>query len=164
MNRNGKGPCTVCVCTASMVFRVYNLVTALDKTCGDKSRKCLFCSCYHGKNWNRRQIKTRFPPSPYPKLFRIARQLYTLIFLPRQLWIGGGEGGYFFLFRRDGSRAQKLENRWSWNEQSTWGHRIMKVSVAFALWSKITSAVQKNLRSFERLETFHNYVILSIYS
>ena len=38
----------------------------------------------------------------------------------------------------------------------------MKVSVAFALWLKITSAVQKKLRLFERLEPFHNYVILSI--
>ena len=52
---------------------------------------------YHpGKNWNLRQINARFSPSPYPKFFRIAWQLYTLVFRPRQLWIGGGEGAYFF--------------------------------------------------------------------
>ena len=28
---------------------------------------------YHpGKTWNLRQMNARFPPSPYPKLFRIA--------------------------------------------------------------------------------------------
>ena len=51
-------------------------------------------SCHPGKNWNLRQMNARFPPSPYPKLFRIAWQLYTLAFRPRQLWIGGGEGVY----------------------------------------------------------------------
>ena len=51
---------------------------------------------YHpGDNWNVRQMNAWFPPSPYPKLFRIAWQLYTLVFRPRQLWIGGGEGAYF---------------------------------------------------------------------
>ena len=52
------------------------------------------------------------PPLPYLNLFRIAWQLYTLVFGPRQLSIGGGEG-VAFLFRGDESRAQKLENRWN---------------------------------------------------
>ena len=51
-------------------------------------------SCHPGKNWNLRQMNARFLPSPHPKLFRIAWQLYTLVFRPRQLWIGGGEGVY----------------------------------------------------------------------
>ena len=52
-------------------------------------------SCHPGKNWNLRQMNAWFPPAPYPKLFRIEWQLYTLVFRPRQLWIGGGEGVYF---------------------------------------------------------------------
>ena len=52
-------------------------------------------SCDPGKNWNLRQMNARFPPSPYPKLFRMAWQWYTLVFRPRQLWIGDGEGVYF---------------------------------------------------------------------
>ena len=59
-------------------------------------------SCHPGKNWNRRQMNARFPPSPYPKLFRIAWQLYTLVFRPRQLWIGGGEGVYFLCLGETG--------------------------------------------------------------
>ena len=39
------------------------------------------------------------------------RELYTLVFRPRQLWIGGGEGSYFFYFGGDGSLAQKWQNR-----------------------------------------------------
>ena len=35
------------------------------------------------------------PPSPHPMLFRMARELYTLVFRQRQLWIGGEEGVYF---------------------------------------------------------------------
>jgi len=35
-------------------------------------------------------------PSPYPMLFRKKRELYMLVFRPRQLWIGGGDGSYFF--------------------------------------------------------------------
>ena len=58
---------------------------------------------YHpGKNWNLRQMNARFPPSPYPKLFRIAWQLYTLVFRPRQLWIGGVEEVYFFCLEETG--------------------------------------------------------------
>ena len=59
-------------------------------------------SCHPGKNWNLRQMNARFPPSPYPKLFRIAWQLYTLVFRPRQLWIGGGEGVYFLCLGETG--------------------------------------------------------------
>ena len=34
-------------------------------------------------------------PFPYPMLmFRITRELYKLVFRPRQLWIEGGEGSY----------------------------------------------------------------------
>ena len=29
-------------------------------------------------------------------------QLYTLVFRPRQLWIGGGEGAYFFCLEETG--------------------------------------------------------------
>ena len=58
---------------------------------------------YHpGKNWNLRQMNARFPTSPYPKLFTIAWQLYTLVFRPRQRWIGGGEGAYFFCLEETG--------------------------------------------------------------
>ena len=64
-------------------------------------------SCHPGKNWNLRQMNARFPPSPYPKLFRIAWQLYTLVFNR------GWGGGLLFVFRGDGRRAQKLENRWN---------------------------------------------------
>ena len=36
-------------------------------------------------------------PTPlYPKLFRIAWQLYSLVFRPGQLGIGGREEAYFF--------------------------------------------------------------------
>ena len=59
------------------------------------NRENAYFSCHPGKNWNLRQMNAWFPPSPYPKLFRIAWQLYTLVFRPRQLWIGGGEGVYF---------------------------------------------------------------------
>ena len=59
-------------------------------------------SCRPGKNWNHRQMNARFPSSPYPKLFRIAWQLYTLVFRPRQLWIGGGEGVYFLCLGETG--------------------------------------------------------------
>ena len=59
-------------------------------------------SCHPGKNWNLRQMNARFPPSPYPKLFRIAWQLYMLVFRPRQLWIEGGEGVYFFCLEETG--------------------------------------------------------------
>ena len=56
-----------------------------------------------GKNWNLRQMNARFPPSPYPKLFRIAWQLYTLVFRLRLLWIGGpGKGAYFFYLEETG--------------------------------------------------------------
>ena len=54
----------------------------------------------------------RFPPSPYPKLFRIVWQLYTF-FLPKATLNRGWGGGLLFVFRGDGSRAQKLENRWN---------------------------------------------------
>ena len=57
--------------------------------------KMPFFSCHPGKNWNHHQMNARFPTSPYPKLFRIAWQLYVG-FRPRQLWIGFGEGAYFF--------------------------------------------------------------------
>ena len=71
-------------------------------------------SCHPGKNWNRRQMNARFPPSPYPKLFRIAWQLYTLVFRPRQLWIGGGEGVYFLsLGETGGGHKSLIENRWN---------------------------------------------------
>ena len=59
-------------------------------------------SCHPGKNWNLRQMNARFSPSPYPKLFRIAWQLYTLAFRPRQLWIGGGEGVYILCLGETG--------------------------------------------------------------
>ena len=42
------------------------------------------------------QMNAQFPPSSYPKLFRIAWKLHTLVFWPKQLCIGGGERGYFF--------------------------------------------------------------------
>ena len=59
-------------------------------------------SCHAGKNWNLRQMNVRFPPFPYLKLFKIAWQLYTLVFGPRQLWIGGGEGVYFLCLEETG--------------------------------------------------------------
>ena len=37
-----------------------------------------------------------FPTPLYPKLFRIARQLYLFVFRPRPLGIEGGEEAYFF--------------------------------------------------------------------
>ena len=48
------------------------------------------------KNGNLRQLNASVPPSPYPMLFRVTRELYTLVFRPKQLWKGGGEGSYFF--------------------------------------------------------------------
>ena len=62
----------------------------------------IFFSYHPGKNWNLRQMNAWFPTSPYPKLFTIAWQLYTLVFRPRQLWIGGGEGAYFFSLEETG--------------------------------------------------------------
>ena len=53
------------------------------------------------------------PPSPYPKLFRIAWHLYTLGFQTKTTLNRGWGGGLLFVFRGDGSRAQKLENRWN---------------------------------------------------
>ena len=65
---------------------------------------------YHpSKNWNLCQMNAQFPPSPYPKLFRIAWQLYTLVFRPRQLWIGGGEGAYFFCLEERAVGCKRLK-------------------------------------------------------
>ena len=65
---------------------------------------------YHpSKNWNLCQMNAQFPPSPYPKLFRIAWQLYTLVFRPRQLWIGGGEGAYFFCLEETAVGCKRLK-------------------------------------------------------
>ena len=66
----------------------------------NRENACFFLSSR--KNWNLRQMNAWFPPSPYPKLFRIAWQLYTLVFRPRQLWIEGGEGVYFFCLEDTG--------------------------------------------------------------
>lgn len=51
--------------------------------------------------------KFLFPPSPYPMLFRITQELHTLGFRPKQLWVESWRGLSFFLFRGDGSMAQK---------------------------------------------------------
>ena len=88
-------------CCVSSSERV-SIATTQDKTCWDKSRKCLFFCCHPGRNWNLRQMNARFPHSSYPKLFRIAWQLYTLVFRPRQLWIGRGEGVYFLCLGETG--------------------------------------------------------------
>ena len=55
------------------------------------------------------QMNARFPPSPYPKLFTIAWQLYTFVFRPRQLWTGGGEGAYFFCLEETGVGRKSLK-------------------------------------------------------
>ena len=52
-----------------------------------------------GKNGDHRQMNACFSPpiSSHPKLFRITRELYTLVFRPKQLWLGsGGSGGLMF--------------------------------------------------------------------
>ena len=97
---------SVCVCLSCYRF---NSLSTVDTRCSTKIPRDGFnpgqnllrqiakmpvFSCHPGKNWNLRQMNARFPPSPYPKLFRIAWQLYMLAFRPRQLWIGGGEGVY----------------------------------------------------------------------
>ena len=109
-------------CTSS-IFVVHSIATTPDKTCWDIAKMPIF-SYHPGKNWNLRQMNARFPPSPYPKLFRIAWQLYMLVFRPRQLWIGGGEGAYFFCLEETGSRVQKLENRWNCLNSFVWGWRL----------------------------------------
>ena len=76
--------------------------TTPDKTCWDKSWKCLIFPVIPAKTETSTKWMPDFPPSPYPKLFRIAWQLYTLDFRPRQLWIVGGEGVYFLCLGQTG--------------------------------------------------------------
>ena len=51
---------------------------------------------------------------PYPILFMVTWEItvYTRTHkkTTKQHWIGGGEGAYFFLFRKDVRMVQKLEN------------------------------------------------------
>ena len=72
--------------------------TTPDKTCWDKSWKCLFFPIILEKT----ETADECLISPYPKLFRIAWQLYMLVFRARQLWKGGGEGAYFFCLEETG--------------------------------------------------------------
>ena len=53
-------------------------------------------------------MNARFPP-PYPQLFRIAWHLYTLVFRPRQLSIGGGEGVYVLRLGETGVGRKSLK-------------------------------------------------------
>ena len=66
-----------------------------------------------GKDGNHCQMNAYFPPSsPPPKLFRITRELYSLVFRSKQPWIGSRVGVLLFLFR-DGSMVWKLQNRFN---------------------------------------------------
>ena len=83
--------------------RYLSVSTTLDKICWDRSRKCLFVFL---SSWQKlKPSPNEFPPSSYhSKLFRTAWQSYTLVFRPRQFWIGVGEGAYFFFLE-----AEKLD-------------------------------------------------------
>ena len=74
----------------------HNIATTPDKTCWDKSRKCLFFPVTPP------QLKpppNECPISPLP--------------LSKATLNRGWGGGLLFVFRGDRSRAQKLENRWN---------------------------------------------------
>ena len=85
-----------------------------------KCRLCINHSYHPGQNLLRQSRKCPFflsswkklrplpnecsiSPSPYATLFRIAWQLYTLVFRPKQLSIGGVDGAnfsvYYFYYR-----------------------------------------------------------------
>ena len=53
-----------------------------------------------------------FSPSPYPKLFMNSMAIIHVGFYTKTT-LDRGWGGGLLLFRRDGSRVQKLENRWN---------------------------------------------------
>ena len=79
---------------------------------------------YHpGKNWNLRQMNAPFSPSPYPKLFMNSMAIIHVGFYTKTT-LDRGWGGGLLLFRRDGSRAKKFENRWNCLNSFVWGCRL----------------------------------------
>ena len=83
-------------CTSS-IFVVHSIATTPHKTCWDKSWKCLFFLIILAKTETSAKWMPHFPPPLIQSCLWIAWQLYTLVFTPRQLWTGGGEGAYFCL-------------------------------------------------------------------
>ena len=126
------------------------------KTCWDKSRKCLFFPFILAKTETSAKWMPDPPPSSYTKLFRIAWQLYTLVFRPRQLWIGGWGGGVLFVFRGDRSRGQKLENRWNCPNSFVRGW-FVSPKTNFSSW-KITMPLYNSSEVFVPAKQYGNTI------